>query len=77
MTFYTAQQTQGIPERLMSALARAFDRAAARLAHHRIYRATLDELQALRDRDLADLGWHRSMLKDIAMDAANRKVPLR
>lgn len=34
------------------------------------YRRTLNELQALSGRELADLGLHRSMLKRIALEAA-------
>lgn len=43
---------------------------ADRLARHRLYRITRDELGALSDRDLADLGLHRGMIEDVARDAA-------
>lgn len=45
---------------------------AARLARHRLYRATRDELGALSDRDLADLGLHRAMIDDVAREAARK-----
>lgn len=53
------------------------DRAAAlwtalgqRYARHRVYRRTLNELQSLSGRELADLGMNRSMLKRLALEAA-------
>jgi len=42
----------------------------ARLAQYRIYRSTLAELGMLTDRELADLGLHRSNIGEIARDAA-------
>lgn len=46
---------------------------AERHAKHRIYRNTLDELQALTGRELADLGMARSNLKSVAYEAAYGK----
>ncbi len=40
------------------------------LAKRKLYRSTLDELQSLSDRELADLGLHRSGLPRIAYQAA-------
>ena len=45
---------------------------AARFAWYRNYRRTLDELAMLSDRDLADLGLHRSLIADVAREAADR-----
>lgn len=42
----------------------------ARLASYRTYRRTLDELSQLSDRDLADMGMHRSTIGDVAREAA-------
>ena len=42
----------------------------ARLSQHRRYRRTLDELSRLSDRQLADLGLHRSALRAVAFEAA-------
>ena len=39
----------------------------------RVYIQTLTELNALSDRDLADLGLHRSMISAVAKDAAYGK----
>lgn len=41
-----------------------------RFQSYRVYRHTLSELSALSDRELADLGLHRSMLKRVAYQAA-------
>lgn len=39
------------------------------LADYRLYRATLHELSSLTDRELSDLGIHRSMIHEIARDS--------
>jgi uncharacterized protein YjiS (DUF1127 family) len=39
-----------------------------RLAQYRRYRATLDELDLLSDRELADIGMHRSNIREIARE---------
>lgn len=41
-----------------------------RFERRKVYRETLSELRALEDRDLADLGLNRTMLKRIAYQAA-------
>ncbi|WP_099827591.1 DUF1127 domain-containing protein [Oceaniglobus indicus] len=41
-----------------------------RLAQYRVYRRTLNELERLSDRDLADLGISRSMITTVSADAA-------
>lgn len=46
---------------------------ATRYAQYRVYRTTLNELADLTDRDLADLGIARSMIKGIAIEAAYGK----
>ena len=43
------------------------------LAKQKIYRQTYAELSRLTDRELADIGMHRSLIKRIAMEAANGK----
>ncbi|MBC6437495.1 MAG: DUF1127 domain-containing protein [Rhodobacteraceae bacterium] len=48
--------------------------AEARRAR-KIYRQTLAELQGYSDRELADLGMTRSMIKAVAFDAAYGKAP--
>ncbi|NRA98639.1 MAG: DUF1127 domain-containing protein [Rhodobacteraceae bacterium] len=43
---------------------------AERWARYTVYRDTLRELQSLSDRDLADLGLHRSLIRRTAYEAA-------
>ena len=41
-----------------------------RVARYRVYRTTLTELSGLNDRELTDLGIHRSSIRSIAYKAA-------
>lgn len=41
-----------------------------RFARYRTYRRTLDELESMSDRELADIGLHRSQLRGIAWRSA-------
>lgn len=57
--------------------ARLFDKLSALIAAFRLamtrratYRQTLNELSALSDRELMDLGLHRSALESVALEAA-------
>lgn len=49
----------------VSAFARTI---AKRFADYRLYQRSLSELNALSDRDLADLGLHRSMIRAVAFE---------
>ena len=42
----------------------------ARIEKYNVYRSTLRELSQLNDRDLAELGLDRSMIRNVAMQAA-------
>lgn len=42
-------------------------------ARHAVYRQTLAELEAMSNRDLADIGISRISIRDIARQAANGK----
>ncbi len=77
MAYYTQHQTGSIVERLLAGSAFALERAAARYAHYRVYSESLSELRALSDRELEDIGLHRSSLKTIARQAADRSVTLK
>ena len=46
----------------------------ARYARYRTYRTTLEELSALSNRELADLGMNRSQLRAIAWSVAYEQV---
>ena len=54
-----------IPRTAFSRVVRAIEE---RVELHRAYRCTLDELSALSDRDLADLGLHRSEIARVAKE---------
>jgi len=58
-------------------IAHQFNALVAKLAdqlrRYRVYRQTVSELQSLNDRDLADLGIHRSGITTIAIEAAYGK----
>lgn len=53
-----------------AALVRLYNEGAAR---RRVYRQTVNELMSLSDRELADLGIHRSLITRVALEAANAK----
>lgn len=42
-------------------------------ARRRVFKQTFNELQSLTNRELADLGINRSMIRSIALEAANTK----
>ncbi|MCT4372442.1 DUF1127 domain-containing protein [Yangia mangrovi] len=54
-----AGRSEGIVERLRNALAR-----------RRLYKQTFSELASLSNRELSDLGLHRSMIRRVAYQAA-------
>ena len=76
MTYYTQTHRQSIGERVLTGAAHIFEKAAARYAHYRIYRDSLDELRELSTRDLDDLGLNRSTLKEVALATADQQVKL-
>ena len=50
-------------------LATLFVTLKQRVASYRLYRQTVNELSALSDRELADLGLHRSMIRRLAQQS--------
>lgn len=74
MAYYT--QTHSAPvsliERALAATANLLQAAAHRHARHRVYRETYNELAALGDRELNDLGLSRSMIRGLAKEAADK-----
>lgn len=55
---------------LSDRLAGFFEAFKARRARNAIFRTTLRELNQLSERELADLGLHRSQIKQVAKEAA-------
>jgi uncharacterized protein YjiS (DUF1127 family) len=76
MAYYIETQTHSLAERLFATVAAVAQRAARKHARMRIYKDTLEELRALNDRELTEIGFNRSMLEDIAWEAATTKVPV-
>jgi len=71
MAYYNElAQRSDLVERTFATLAQYFAAAAERHATRRVYKTTLNELNALSNRELADLGMHRSELKRVAWDSA-------
>ncbi|WP_380058346.1 DUF1127 domain-containing protein [Falsihalocynthiibacter sp. SS001] len=56
----------GIQDRIIA----AYKGLAEKVSCYNTYRTTVNELNALSGRELADLGIHRSMIKGIALEAA-------
>ncbi|EYD71215.1 DUF1127 domain-containing protein [Limimaricola hongkongensis] len=69
MAYTTDTRSAGLGQRIAALRASLADR----VAKSKIYRTTFNELQALTDRDLADLGISRSMIKRIAIEASEAK----
>ncbi|MBU3259354.1 MULTISPECIES: DUF1127 domain-containing protein [Roseovarius] len=67
MTF--ANYTRATETGLGLEISAALHHLMQRFSDYRIYRATLNELQNLDDRSLADLGLHRSGLRSAALEA--------
>ena len=55
---------------IFARLAGVVSNIQSRYAQYRVYRNTLDELSALNDRELADLGLSRAMLRSVAYHSA-------
>lgn len=71
MAYATETRTTTAAEGLRFGAIRAA--IADRLAKYKLYRQTLDELAALNDRELADLGLSRGMIRGVAQEAAYGK----
>lgn len=52
----------------------AFQNLAASYKQYRLYRETYDELSALSNRELADLGLNRSNLNQVARESARNAL---
>ena len=68
---FVSNTTNARPTNLSARFAALAADWRAALERRRVYRQTLNELLALSDRELADLGLHRSQLRSIAWQAAH------
>lgn len=72
MAYYNdVTRRSDLVERILATAGRYLATAAERRAKHRVYKTTIRELDMLNNRELADLGLHRSELKRVAWEAAN------
>ncbi len=55
-------------------IASLFEAAKDRFLRNRMYRQTVNELSSLSNRELADLGLHRSMIRRVAQQAAEDQI---
>lgn len=62
-----------IQSSVLSRISAATSGMMAALRKRQVYLTTMRELNGLSDRDLSDLGIHRSMLNEIAREAAYGK----
>ncbi|WP_370401872.1 DUF1127 domain-containing protein [Sulfitobacter sp. JB4-11] len=65
-------QTSAPHSSFMTRVSSVLSTMVARYRQNRMYRETYNGLNALTDRELADLGLHRSQLANTAWDAVNR-----
>ena len=74
MAYYTHSNaaSASLFERALAATANLLQATAHRHATYRVYRQTYDELSGLGDRELSDLGLSRSMIRGLALEAAEK-----
>ena len=70
MTALTHTHAKGAS--LLARLHAATDALSDRIAAYRMYRRTYNELSALTNGELADLGLHRSELRRVALESAGK-----
>lgn len=67
------QSTHGIETGIVARIAGVYRAIQETRQRNRVYRQTQRELGSLTDRDLTDLGIHRSMISRVAHEAAYGK----
>lgn len=72
MTMAYVSQNRATTVTLADRFAAAKANLVAAYEQRKLYNATFRELSALSNRELADLGIHRSMIKSIALEAATK-----
>ncbi|MGA9433550.1 MAG: DUF1127 domain-containing protein [Roseobacter sp.] len=73
MAHFAGTHTHSFSERFLAGAATFAQTVVARYAHYRTYHRSVAELRKLSDRDLKDLGLNRSMIKSVALEAADKK----
>lgn len=68
MAFASTTHTAGFG--LVDRVAASAQALRHRVESYKVYRSTFNELNALSNRDLTDLGLSRSMIKRVALEAA-------
>ncbi|WP_163851106.1 DUF1127 domain-containing protein [Pseudooceanicola aestuarii] len=68
MTMMTDTHSAAAPQ--AGLFSRAYAAIADRLARRAVFNKCMDELASLSNRELADLGLHRSMIRSIAYEEA-------
>ncbi len=74
MANYAVPQALSKFEQLKQNVSVWLEAFAAQQRHRKLYRDSVRELRSLSDRDLADLGFNRSMIKSIALEAADKRA---
>jgi uncharacterized protein YjiS (DUF1127 family) len=69
-----ATQQNALKSAPATGLTSMIEAVRTRFVRHRVYRQTVNELSSLTNRELADLGLHRSMIRRLAMQAAEEYV---
>ncbi len=72
MAYLTTQTTT--QNSFTARLSAAFDAVATHFKQRRLYRETFDGLNALTNRELADLGLTRSELRNVALESSRNAV---
>ncbi len=69
-----ATNTSALKSASAGGLSALIEAAKTRFDRYRMYRQTVNELASLSDRELADLGLHRSMIRRIATQATEENA---
>lgn len=73
MAHFAGTHTNSFSERVLAGVSTFAQMVADRFAHYRTYHTSVAELRKLSDRDLNDLGLNRSMIKSVALEAADKR----